>query len=185
VDGRSVDLVIDDIDHRHPVFFVRGVQRSRGVYRYTAILDHFHKRYTLMIVPSNRQAKFIRLVPSAIQFETEAKSLFNNWRKGIGRLDNKAMSLPYQTLARLQSLNPKKINDDELRRAVRASQRDLTKHKEVARMFSPLGLSISIGRGSSPLDKYPLFVDSLRSNGPGSHVYLYFNAVYAARQEIK
>lgn len=178
------EIVADEIDTSKPLYYVMGDYYSAS--GYFELLNNEVGDYTLITLPSNRVTKFERDFPCAIKCEDAAKALFEKWEKGISADDLAALHMHWKGLSsNYTNIDPAKVKDPELKKAAKVAQRDVENLLDSYNNFAAAGLRPTEAKAlANPLRKYPLF-DSyqMRTANLKDHMYLYLNAVYAARKK--
>ena len=182
------DLVTEDL------FWVEG-HEARGRWSYHRrhhginLLFQLHPQATLVTLPKNRIAKFQRDFPMAIEMKQYLKEAAIKWEKNIDKLDRIAYELQngsyYDNYDDLGALDPTKIDDKALARAVKLFKRDLREFNKEASVYLDW-IAISESGYKPPTKNYPLFDHLNLTRLPKSamvEVYTYLNAAYAARKD--
>lgn len=173
----------NDIDQQRPVFYANGGKYSGGTY-HQFIEDNYTDAYVVSMA-STRVAKFCRHFPKARPVAESVTEKYNAWAKSIKPEQLEALACADSgERGALQALDPTKIDDPDVRKAIALSMVDV-KALEVARgMFSRYMryIDLSLPNWKYPLDKYPLY-QYRGYNMNFEHIIIYMNAVYAASTE--
>lgn len=176
-------VVSDDIPANVPVFYCDADEDSNHMH----ILKNFEQDFAIVPLSPNRVAKFERLFPNAMRSRTKILELHKAWAKKITRNDRLAFTIQqYNTwdCRELRKLDAKKIDDPDVRKAIRLAGRDLTKTIEDAKLFGSIASTSFKVDWTNPLDDesvYPLYNSDCEKN----HLYMYLNVAYAAKKESK
>ena len=186
-DDRYVGVASDDIETDWPLFYVnceRGHERWYGRILQEAFGDH-----TLVRLPSNRVAKFERTFPEAREAREAMREAVEAWQESLP-IEVRAALVIHDagddSFAYLRHLDPERVNDPDLEAAIRLSQVDLTAALAKRKVFSSYAEEEDTTGWVDPLDNYPLTAALETWRTPREHelehLYLYVNAVYAAKQ---
>lgn len=188
-EGWKGEVKGDDIRTTEPIFWMQG-NRWAGQ-GYVGALNVLFKKYTLVCLPGNRVEKFKRDVPSAKEPAQIVKDGFEKWAKSLPEHDLKALAMYDEGVSRHYSaLDASKVQDPDIKEAVKLSQRDIQKIREARDSFrgcmtyAALDMTKYAGKLPAPLKNYPLYsVSNLRYYA--DDMYLYLNAAYVARKGKK
>lgn len=172
-----------DIDLASPLFHAVGGKLAGP--RYGELIFHFYPDASIVCLPRNREDKYVRLLPQSKSASVAVAELRDRWVKSIGKAEAAALAISDAGSTRqLLALNSKRIDDPAILAAIRIAKCDLTKQREVRRMFKRVGqhAELSLPNWSDPLDQYPL-VDEYTFRAHPDDAYIYLNAAYAARKE--
>jgi hypothetical protein len=132
-------------------------------------------------LPGNRLAKFLRENPGARQVGDHARELAQEWADALTEDDLLALSMNGSTPGVVRRLDPERVEDPDLVRAIGAAKR----HDAVAAAARSYGDWVTPREidGYDPGEVYPLLSTLGPHSTPHDHVYLYVNAAYAARED--
>jgi hypothetical protein len=153
----------DDIDTESPVFFCSDKWQTST---YVQALKNFHDEFTVVYLPSTRQAKFKRMCPRVRDVKVEIQSMADKYAATLSADERKAWTLEsesapkfYLRLLNLAQAAGMKIEDPRVSERGRLAKIDLTNIRKQARLFRNLlygwhipGLPI----GDDPIEDYPL-----------------------------
>lgn len=194
-DGRKNE---QDVPSSPDLYFCM-VQEYNGSRNLKSALKVLDLDYEVVLVPANRKDKFLRFYPHAKPILPELEKHVN--LDGLALLSDDAkayLQVSYDERTAIQGLDMNKIDDPDiahLAKVLQMSESDLMKeYKKHETLANVLGVKFKehpwsgyYAKKKSPLtDKYPL-LENLRygRNMNKEHVYLYMNAVYAARKAGK
>jgi hypothetical protein len=174
----------NDVDDGNPIYFMRGNTYQAGVWRTLLSATH-DEDYNLVCLPANRIDKFARLFPHAKRVENAAQELYDSWRGSL--TDAQKLALACADAGdrdELRKLDPAKVDDPALKRAIATAKINLDKLQAARAKFRHVMYHIDekLPEWKNPLDGYPL-VNSLPYSASAlqwEHAYLYINAVFAA-----
>lgn len=183
VDGDlQVGVPADEIDQNNPVYYYRGnySQAMREA-------EFVGKREdcTVVCLTENRIEKFKRNFPNAVTVTTRVRHYYDNWAKTITADQRAALAMKdgWYHSEIFQTMDASKVDDPDLKEAIRLSAVDLKPVLEARSLFESV-LSVARQREQgwvNPLSKYPL-VDSYDFRRNKEHSYIYINAVYQHEQ---
>jgi hypothetical protein len=188
---RRMEVPANDVKNLpKPLMYAWGnVRRGRGIAR--DIVDWIgHERFTLVMLPINRMAKFQRDFPEATDVSTVRKAEYTKFVDAITPDQKRALHIydaerhyrfgvgdTGSSFANLNLLDPDRIDDPDLTAAVRSAKVDVT---AITKRRSAFGEPVPRTDWKCPLHKYPLFNPQMADD---DHTYIYLNAAYAASQE--
>jgi hypothetical protein len=150
-------------------------------------LKEAEAKFTMVCLPLNRIEKFKRDFPYARPVQDVLDTAYATLKAGLTEAERAALAIHDSSRYHaggsgtahdnLRNLAANRIDDPELRAAVDSATVDIRKFTERRKA---LGFGPEYKPYKSPLDQYPLY-QAIQAQHP--HTYLYFNAVYAARQE--
>jgi Histidine kinase-, DNA gyrase B-, and HSP90-like ATPase len=175
----------DEIDADEPIYYclTEGEERLRDV------LVSAEPDCTLVVFNHTRENKFKRTFPEAKHARTVVQTSFDAWKAKIKRSDLEALRVQdCRDETYFQALDVDRVDDPEIKRAIRATEIDLTWLKNGRTLynnffFNEVSALLTAPDWTNPLLPYPLIGDSydrrnlLRQNP--DHIYMYLNAVYA------
>lgn len=185
IDGTvSYGVPADNIDQTKPIFYL--VCKVDEAYRYGTPLNADYLGSTLVILSSNRLAKFTRSFPQAIEAFKAVQKGYKKWKRRLTENEKIAIALHHggcnYDRYNLQALDSKLINDPALKRVCR-----IASNKQYDTACNTYCMYRSVTRTSvkdiiedftSPLAAYPLFNRSTLYADP-DHIYTYLNALHA------
>jgi len=179
-DGTESDAIpASTIDTSLPILFANtnrwGLRRLRSVK-----MGLVPQGYVLAL-PQNRIEKFKRDFPSAQRIGDWAVEQAALALKAIPADDLCALRFQrtYEVEG-LRVLDERRVDDPDLKGAIRLAQRDVIAHSETLEKW---GARAGAYDGPHPLDKYPLVQYTRWGEELLDDLYLYLNAAYAARKE--
>lgn len=176
----------DEIDSTNPVFYVDKYEDSR----YNSLLGEHYDDYTVVVLTSNRVEKFMRLFPTARHAREGVKEYFKTWVATVTDDMLKALAVQdHDDYANYLALNPARVNDPELREAIRLAKIDLSRLRKTRDKFARV-ISTSLPNKythRSALDKYGFLRETYSyyrhldttMKQHASDVYLFINCKYA------
>ena len=177
-DGYAHGVPGDSLRQNKPLMWVQG-NRAANRHWHDGLATIF-PAYTLVLLPENRVAKFVRTVPKAKPVREAVEAAYKKWSAGISAEDRIALAMREDCAKDSYSvLDPAKVKDPALRKAIRISKRGVEKLNKQRHSYS---FMVSVGRLDSydnPLANYPLY-DIHKAKTHPDHVYLYLNAAFAA-----
>lgn len=182
----------DDIDTSHPVLWLEGGSRyysGRSMAEW--LTTQYPKGYTLVILQSTRIAKFQRNFPNALKARDVAKAAYTAWEKKVDAKLCAAIVARGQLDARLDLLPLDKLDDPDLKAAVKCREIDTASLEAEIAAWRSLDFHYDVnvhgGAKGDPLGKYILLPEAYyfrnyqpRNPGFMDHVVRYMNAEYAA-----
>lgn len=182
------------IDVSKPIFYHSKHAFSTGWHnrRRTAQYQHLQKLYPdayFIELPDNRVNKFCRDFPTARRTWDAIREVHDQLVAKISKADLMALAIAEHdygsTVSTLKKLDPKRIVDPEIRKAIRQVNKEVSPQgKATLSKLNDLGwrnsLSLPEWKAAPKLEKYPLarFERSMLD-----HTYIYMNACFAARQK--
>ena len=181
-----------EIDTTKPVFYT---ERKWEIGIHVEAMKQIHDEFTIVYLPSTRQAKFKRMCPHVKPVRDEIKNAADTWYKGLSLDVKKAWTLHQDAVpewfTQLMAAEKKagvKLLDTRMSEFGRLAAIDLTDVSRKARMFRNLlpgwhfkGEPV----GDDPTDDYPLFDARAARNGSAKHVIEYMNWHYKTTIEPK
>jgi hypothetical protein len=180
---RKTEVQANDIKRDKPLMFLRGNYSNARFY--VEALNHFFpKGYTLVYMGENRIGKFQRDFPAAERVRDMMERKSKEWASNIPSDHRIALAMKSEWGLRddLSAIDPKRVDDPELKNAGRIAKLDLTAASTIRKIVDKtLGRAYLDSRltWSNPLEKYPLYDRSVLRSDP-NHVYHYLNTAYAA-----
>ncbi len=180
-------VVADEIDQTRPVFYDAN---GRDAGSYDRLLVSLYPDAYIVHFPSTREAKFCRHFPDAKRAYQGVKDAYTKWLRKLTTEDKLALACERSSENEfLMKLDPTKVDDPRLARAIRVAQKNVDKlFRELQGFQRYLGaLDIALPTWDTPLNEYPLLRDryhgfrSTGEKGTKAHMYIYINAVYAAQ----
>lgn len=171
----------NDIDQKLPVYWIAG-NRTEASY-YVPLLTDRVPTHTFVMMPSNRVEKFKRNFPKAQRVRDGLTAERDKWLNSLPKDARIALAINDQGVAaELSVLDPAKVNDPDLRTAIKdASYKGLHSVIETRRMFRNVLGTDGVGEHkidwTNPLRKYPLYTSFGFRNHP-DHTYQYLNLTY-------
>jgi hypothetical protein len=132
-------------------------------------------------MPVNRNNKFKRLFPKAVEFDAHLRELSDKFKKSLTKEEKEYMKYVGK-LDELTKLDPKQVKDKELVRIIELVHND--DHKKTASLAQSLGMDFP---DENPFTAYPLIEAATyyygwrRNNEFADHAMMYINAVYSAQ----
>lgn len=178
----------EDIDTSNPIYYVNRTHDHRH-WQYVSFLNTTGKKYTYILLPGNRVAKFQRDFPNAISATTAVADIIKTWKDNLTQeqIDLLVVGDDYyrrNDLAMLRKLDDSLVDDPEVKRAIQmaSNQLNVKLKGEYDSLFKGhLNLKST---WQSPLKKYVLLTGSniygTMNDKLKQEVYIYLNAVYAA-----
>jgi hypothetical protein len=162
-----------------PIYYY---QTREGRYQSAwSVLKNVHTHFTVVKLPANRVAKFERDFPAAKHIRFGVEASYDAWRKSITPDQLKALAADGRSWS-YANLDPAKIDDPAIKEAIRIDKIDLTAPKASDTVYGRLlGKRLDTPAWKNPMDSYPL-AERANNDRVKAHMYLYLNAVYAARQ---
>lgn len=185
------DMTADKIrDYGGPVFWAHreGRGKIKIAQRLRTVLPD---NSIIVLLPDNRVAKFERWFPKVEKANAKIQNLYDSWAKKLNKSDLTALAIHENHDQGLKNLDEKRILDPELKAAIRAAGRDITRHLAKREAFAKLHVRTSNVTWVNPLDKYPLvswsdFNKSWHTDETKvQHAYHYVNCAYKAMKEGK
>jgi hypothetical protein len=170
----------NDIDTKKTIFYYT---KSAG----KPARDMLEKEYGPSVIVKltiNRVAKFKRYFPQARDVVEALNDVYQKWEDSLKPEDVMALRLQNWYLGEsLKMLDTTRIDDPEIKKAIKAAKRDISKIEEQRASFSAtIGKFYRVKPLENPLNKYPLFSGyTARQNM--EHVYVYINAWYQAERK--
>ncbi len=173
------------IDATKPLFYYVGKYgEAKG---YASLVNEYDADCTIVTMPCNRQAKFLRNFPQALHLPGEAKRIYEKWVKSLTINQKAWINIHcingWPTKDDLRAIKPDKVDDPALKRAARLASKDMPVISKQWMTFNRrrMAYNTKAFKFDNPLKKYPLFNRQvLRQNA--DHTYLYLNAVYTYLQ---
>ncbi len=191
IDGESHDEVAAaDINTNNPVYFLVGCRLWEAGGYARILADHHRYGYTLVVMGSNREAKFKRDFPMAKSPHDACTAAYLRWVKTVDPMDLKALGIQqsYYAAAKYAALVPVKdrLDDPVLVALIEAAGKDLTALEQKRRMFfNVIGQMPEVERVTSDhylAEQYPLYDDGhMRNADTVEQVIRYINNEYAIR----
>lgn len=174
----------DDVDQKRPIYHLRG-----GYYEAANMVKGLRALhpggFTIVTMPANRLDKWKRLVPTSKDPAEAVRAAADKWAKSISKdkLMRLAMENHYGLTEALRKLDASKIDDPDLKEAIRVAGIKVDNLKETRVSFQRVGAHVQLRLPAvkNHLDKYPLLGNN--RNAPTQHSYIYINAVYAAQKK--
>jgi len=178
---------------------VQDYKRSNNGYEFPYILNQFNFDHKIVLLPANRKDKFLRHYPHAKPIWPMLESMVKLDGKQLLSADALAyFDITTQDAQRLRMLDKDKVNDPELKKAIAICNKPETeytkeynRHERLARVLGIYSKFVTYpkvrgtwDRKVTPLKGYKLLAAHLSSDQL-DHVYVYLNAVYAARKAGK
>lgn len=185
VDGKVQYGVPDTkIDTSEPIFYVSGSDVSSDAYNEQRYAKQHFPGSTIVVMTSNRIAKFRRLFPDATTIRDAVMPEAKAWAESLSREDRIALVMPRGWNTNYDGItSARKINDPEIKLAVRAYKRDVSAIKAQRAIYQNIGCFVEIKtKWKDPFRKYPLF-DNAKYKRYTEDMTLYLNAAYAARKD--
>jgi hypothetical protein len=181
---RKNEVPAGNLDSKKPMFHFT---RSMGGYeaRYIRLLEAKHPGCTVVYLQANRVGKFERDFPKSQAVLEAIRSDYETWRDSMDDDTKLALAIEdaYDTRD-LEPIDPSRVDDPVIKEAARIAKIDLTIVEEQRRIYRELfgyRSGPELPDWTNPLDEaYPLYNEDVLEADP-EHVYLYLNAVYAAR----
>lgn len=180
----------EDIDTTKPVYYVN---KTRD-YKHLSYNEFFRTvgDYTYIVLPGNRVAKFKRDFPSAIEATGVISDIVQAWKDKLTpeQIDLLVISDDYyrrDELTMLRKLDSEHVDDPEVKAGILMANQKLNDKvkSEYDRLFK--GRVNLTSKWKSPLTKYSLLTQrgiyGRMDDTMKQEVYIYLNAVYAARKD--
>lgn len=191
--GFAYEKEIPDDYDADVYFFMTPGERKSYDYNLTYIINHLpgdNSDLNVVMVGANRLAKFNRDYPDIKEFLPYAKSKVIKDGAGLLSKDSKdIMSVDYSDKRWLERLDAKKVDDPEVLRYIGLAKGtpDKTEYERNITLSQYLKMWNHVKTWEPKtekeiLKKYPL-LSSLNYYSMHEHVYVYINAVYAARKD--
>lgn len=180
---------VDEIPDGTSVYWC-GTHSTLGTHTWCTLLSYaLDVPFVLVRVPANREAKFLRDVPRAIESTSKYfidLDIEDKVRDAIGTKALEAMKYGRAIHYGVSKVDPTQIDDPELRKYYEyqalGSKNGLTEtHRTVIRCLNRLGIDIDV-KTYNPTLHYPLLTGANTSYGVDEHLYEYLNWAYAQRQ---
>jgi hypothetical protein len=167
------ETMASDIRQSEPIYYFT-TQDYYGT-QMVSFVPLVAKRFTVVKLPMNRVEKFKRDFPAALPVRQAAEAAYAAWLPTITQDVKDALAFQHEqrytnTRLLLRGLDPTKVHDPAVKQGIRLNKIDLTVILERDRLFSRI-----LGKGSS------LSGGKAINTAVHDHVYLYMNAVYAAK----
>lgn len=181
-EGFKSQIQADTFDVKKPLLYIVG---NRWVAeRWWRALQPLEPEFTLVFMGTNRVAKFERDFPKAEPVAAYVETKIKAWVAKQNKEDIEAWTLHRQNLTSYYNrLDKTRVDDPEIRKMIDLANRpiqsftaqvhSLTRNHRISAMFNT--------DISNPLDNYNLWNGSYATD----EVYIYLNAVYAARKSGK
>lgn len=171
----------DDIDPDHKLFYHVG--RWNEPREYARLLaEHYDDGCTVVVMGSNRVAKFLRGFPDTEKAIDGVHALYQSWKDSLAQDDLKALQVQddYYACQTLKALDPRDVDDPALKAAILMAGKDLTDLREKRKMYQNLlyvHVNLPADGWTNPMEKYPLATrEAIRYHK--DHVIRYINAEY-------
>lgn len=165
------------------LFYIRGSIHSAPAFH--GRLKGHYSSPVIVSLPENRVNKFIRDFPKARNAVDAAQTAHEEWLTGLTGDERIAMNLArfrspdgLPLRRALTMLDPRRLDDPELRRAVNIAMMDTD---ELVRQQNTFGATLPPVTWRSPLARYPLFDTTVARQHP-DHMYRYLNTAYMAER---
>lgn len=184
--GYKGEVMASDLRADKPIYFfdTQDYYGQQGI----ELLPVLHKEWTVVKLQLNRVAKFQRDFPTAKKLMGATEAAFNVWRPTITPDIIEALSAQdamRYTSSIIGRLDPAKVDDPDLKRAIRLLKMDLTSVRDRGNVFRrQLGTKANLPTvdWTDPMQNYPLINNRTRlDSSEGEHAYIYLNAAYAAK----
>jgi hypothetical protein len=193
----SFDLIIDGKKHKNVA--ADDIDASKGLF-YRAIngntfpkdregeadylVRQLHPGCTIALLAINRVDKFRRTFPQAVSSREAIKADYDALVSQITKNDRlaKAIKDDYYGRASLQMIDPEKVKDPEIKKAIELLKLGTAKTdalNKFGRLLHYIGAKRSeiTVEWNSPLEDYPLWEDSHMRKNP-DHMYAYLNSAF-------
>jgi hypothetical protein len=199
VDGVWTEQIpANDIDTSKPLFWSKKEPEDRYSRYYGRrdseqfkgwnIVKDKHPNCTMIQLGANRIEKFKRDFPKAKNLAEAAKQIAVDWKNSL--TDEQKLLMHIHKVAnmdRLRPLDPEQIDDPKLQQAVIYAKRNISDLNAKMVIYSNF-IDVPTVKWSDPSDAYPLLTSlnsyATLSGQIKSHMHMYLNAAYAARQEV-
>jgi hypothetical protein len=177
---KGEDIDVDEVN----LFHMEGSRWE--VDRYSDVLrSSYPEDLYVVVLPSNRVAKYERLFPESEKAEEKVKELYDAWKDSITEEELLGLTIDDEGYLEVFSgLKGLPIDDPEIQASIKAAQVDLTAVKKSRNLFRTIHGYLSTGvRWDNPLEKYSLLTDrygAIGVNPSDPHLVIYLNAAYAA-----
>lgn len=175
----------EDINTSKPLFYTNTSVHGR--YSYSGVINlHYPKGWTVIHLTSNRINKFKRDFPNAIELYSYITKATKDWTDKLTK--NQQLQIYIRDHHEVYSnLDYTKIDDPVLRKTVKYATMP-SKLIDEYKIYYPNGRKFQneFGDWINPKDKYPLLKHVhlwQLSSDEINDLYIYFNAVYAARKD--
>lgn len=167
VNGRlagSYDMIVDgqtmyqkigaEIDQSYPVFYHHGPVHSVPSLN---LIREAHPKFTIVALGANRIAKFQRIFPQALTATKEVERLAKVWLDSLTKDQRIRLVMPSSAGNNHYSkLDASRIDDPELRDAIRIAKIDVSGIVQKYRQYSYLVDTAAKVQWTDPMDNYPL-----------------------------
>jgi hypothetical protein len=171
----------DEIDGSLPIFYADSDSEARSWAKRLTRLDVFDDFYVVVLY-SNRVARFCRMFPHAKRAYQEFNEIFNTFWDFVDNTVKTAIAIRREDND-FRLLRMHEVHDPELRQAIMASQLDTSHVDAILELFD--NRAMPSVNWTNPLKKYPLFeAETWRVGGRINeaelrrHNTLYVNAAY-------
>lgn len=176
----------DSIDTSSELFYFVG--NFRAASPYVKLVTERYPDCSVVLLYSNRVAKFERNFPAAREASSVILDLYNEWYAKLSKADRFTLKIAERSsaMSNLTYIDPDRVKDPKLRVSVRLAKRDVSKllakrqgFQRVLRHRLP-DLDVS---WTDPLDAYPLldvgsYYGRKSFQTHADHAYLYINSAW-------
>jgi hypothetical protein len=175
-------ILAADIDTSKPLYFY--VTTHGTPVQALSVLRKLKTDATIIGLASNRVNKFTRDFPMATKVGTTVEKMATDWFKRLSDADKLMLKMTQsRSTSSLRSLDHTQIDDPDLRNQVEAATMKKDSVLQKYNLFH-IWTDLSTIKVEDAIGKYPLYDEYRVTNETArKHMYLYFNAVYAAAQE--
>jgi hypothetical protein len=179
----------DEIDSSLPVYYIRGKIGHARSYAHILFEEHRDTGCYIVGLSANRIDKFCRILPHAKEVAEAASKAWQKAKATVTPAEALAAKVKTDANRALLALDPTRINDPEMVKAIKLLGADTSRTDAIRNRFASVRYDTDLTDGvewSDPTKSYPLLEVVQRSYGYGRNqlitsddMYIYLNAKYA------
>lgn len=186
IGGTSQHIQADEIDQNEPVYYCRSMNKHESR-DYADLIGHFFPTATVVCLPENRYAKFMRNFPEAKRHTDGIQAAYDSWLSKLTRGQRIALAINDRSdWDAFSLLDPSKVDDPEIRKACLIARnvklKEITRARNRFRNFLHSVNTAKLGdsQWTCPLEKYTLLQHmTYRTPWRNAEIYVYLNARFA------
>ena len=180
--GTEYEVSANDLDTKHTIMYTDKLITAQSYGNQLRKIGYGD--FTIVALPSNRMAKFVRNFGQPKRPHDVVKEAFDQWIKGLTKETKDAIQA-YNSIGHimrgLTGIDPEDILDPKVREAMKLLKIDTSKERGILSEYGKNSLNHVY---NNPMGNYPLYTsDSWRVHQPrmSKHNLIYINAVYTAQ----